>query len=170
MCQTYDVLNEQIWGVSISVCVLPGLVGVENEPKPCAATDPAPVLNEPLGFCSPNELLPKLMPLAPLFPNRLVEPAVHEFWRSDTRSSFTETVHVHTCVHTWSDALTETSCAWRSKRVLVGGVFAGFAPETAEEPGSSWRVSCGGTEQTSAGLSLTGWFHTAYFKLTRTDE
>lgn len=51
------------------------MVGVENDPKPCAATDPVPELNEPLGFCSPNELPPKLKPFAPLFPNRLDGPA-----------------------------------------------------------------------------------------------
>lgn len=53
-----------------------GLVGVENDPKPCAATDPEPELNEPLGFCSPNELPPKLKPFAPLFPNRLDGPVL----------------------------------------------------------------------------------------------
>lgn len=47
-------------------------VGVENEPKPCWATEPAPVLNAPLGFCSPNELEPK--PL--LLPNRPAEPVL----------------------------------------------------------------------------------------------
>lgn len=68
-------IRKSMCGCSIS----PGLVGVENDPKPCAATDPAPVLNAPLGFCSPNELLAKLKPLAPVFPNRLLEPAVNEF-------------------------------------------------------------------------------------------
>lgn len=48
-----------------------GLVGVEKEPKPCAATDPPPLLKDPLGFCSTNELLLKLKPFAPLLPNRL---------------------------------------------------------------------------------------------------
>lgn len=53
-----------------------GLVGVLKEPKPCAATDPAPVLKDPLGFCSPNELLEKLKAFAPLLPNRLAGPVL----------------------------------------------------------------------------------------------
>lgn len=53
---------------------VPDFVGVENEPKPCEATLPPPVLKVPAGFCSPKEDCPKPKVLAPLFPNRLLEP------------------------------------------------------------------------------------------------
>lgn len=52
----------------------PGLEGEEKEPKPWEATLPAPVLNVPLGFCSPKVDWPKPKVLAPLFPKRLVPP------------------------------------------------------------------------------------------------
>lgn len=52
----------------------PGLVGDENEPKPCAATLPPPDEKVPVDFCSPNAVCPKPKPLAPLFPNRPLPP------------------------------------------------------------------------------------------------
>lgn len=51
------------------------MAGVEKDPKPCAATLPPPVLKVPLGFCSTKvEGWPKPNVLAPLVPNRVVEP------------------------------------------------------------------------------------------------
>lgn len=48
----------------------PGFVGEEKEPKPCAATLPAPAEKVPEDFCSPKAVCPKPKALAPLFPNR----------------------------------------------------------------------------------------------------
>lgn len=53
---------------------IPGFDGEEKEPNPWDATVPPPVLNVPLGFCSPKDDCPKPKVLAPLFPNRLVAP------------------------------------------------------------------------------------------------
>lgn len=61
-------------GETESTKAVPAFVGVAKEPKPCAATLPPPVLKVPAGFCSPKEDCPKPKVLAPLFPNRLLEP------------------------------------------------------------------------------------------------
>lgn len=53
---------------------VPVLAGVEKEPKPWAATEPAPVLKVPPGFWSTNEEAPNWRDFAPLVPNKLAPP------------------------------------------------------------------------------------------------